>query len=367
MSNINQHNYEEFFLLYVDGELSATEKQAVEQFVQANPGLASELDMFQQMQLPAEIIVFDDKYRLYRNGIGEINQENYEEAFLLYVDNELALRSKEKVETFVLQNPALQEAFTLLKKTKLEPETIQFHNLKQLYRKEEKEKSIFYIGWQRIAIAASLLGITVLVWTLIPKNKISDRNFAKLGKNSLNSSYKSSILENTKAIAPSQNSRIQVSVNRIPGNNITNSTIQPVMGIESKPFKNEVNSLLANNEVTETSSQTIKGLTVPTDLPNKETIPSFSEKHLTEANAIANAETKYSSTIISSSDIIQKVVYKELETEDENKSIFVGSLEINKDKLRGFFRKAGSIFKSKNIPEDEKQDSSPTTNTRTLK
>ena len=124
MININQHNYEEFFLLYVDGELSATDKLAVEQFVQTNPGLATELDMFLQMQLPDETVIFDDKYRLYRNSIGEINQENYEEAFLLYMDNELTARTSEKVETFVLQNPALQEAFTLLKKTKLTPETI---------------------------------------------------------------------------------------------------------------------------------------------------------------------------------------------------------------------------------------------------
>jgi len=64
---INQYNYEEFFLLYVDNELSAADKQAVEQFVQANPDLAIELEMLKQMQLPAENILFTEKDGLYRN------------------------------------------------------------------------------------------------------------------------------------------------------------------------------------------------------------------------------------------------------------------------------------------------------------
>ena len=367
MININQHNYEEFFLLYVDGELSATDKLAVEQFVQTNPGLATELDMFLQMQLPDETVIFDDKYRLYRNSIGEINQENYEEAFLLYMDNELTARTSEKVETFVLQNPALQEAFTLLKKTKLTPETIQFHNKELLYKHERKEKPVFYIGWKRIAIAASLLGIALLAWTLIPENIDSNRSFVKLDKNGINDSPKHIILENPIAIAPAQSSEIQVSENHISENKIGKSVIQPAKRIKSVGLNNEVVRLFANNEVTETSSQKIKETTVSTDLPNKEAIPSFTEKHLIESTSLVNNETKYSSNLLPSSDVVQSVVYKELDTEYENKSIFVGSLEINKDKLRGFFRKAGSIFKSKNIPEDEKQDNPPSTNTRLLK
>ena len=365
MININQHNYEEFFQLYVDGELSAKEKQIVEQFIQANPGLATELDMFLQMQLPPETVVFDDKFLLYRNGIGEINHENYEEEFLLYIDNELALGSREKVETFVLQNPALQEAFTLLQKTKLEHETIQFHNKEFLYRNESKEKPVFFIGWQRIAIAASILGIAVLLWTLIPENIPSSQSFAKLEKNSSAILPQRLMLENPKVIVFSQNSGIHISGNRNKENYINNSVIQPVKSIETKGFNNVVKSLLANNEGTETTSQTIKGTTVSTELPNKEAIPPFSEKHLPES--ITNAETKYTSNILSSTNFVQQVVYKELETEDENKSIFVGALEINKDKLRGFFRKAGSIFKRKNVPEDEKQDSPTTLNTHLLK
>ena len=362
---INQHNYEEFFLLYVDGELSATEKQAVEQFVQANPDLGVELEILQQMQLPAETVVFDDKFRLYRNGIGEINQENCEESFLLYVDNELTARSREKVETFVLQNPALQEAFTLLKKAKLAPETIQFHNKELLYRNEPKEKPVFFFGWQGIAIAASLLGIAVLLWTLIPENIPSSQSFAKLEKNGSNVSPKRTIIENPKAIEFSQKAGIQFYENSQPENNLGNRIIQPVRRIEWEHFNNEVNRLLANNEVSLAATQTIKGTTVSTELPNKEAIPPFSEKHLPES--ITNAETKYTSNILSSTNVVQQVVYKELETEDENKSIFVGALEINKDKLRGFFRKAGSIFKRKNVPEDEKQDSPTTLNTHLLK
>jgi anti-sigma factor RsiW len=44
--NINRYNYEEYFLLYVDNELSAEERNQVESFVAANPDLEEELTMF---------------------------------------------------------------------------------------------------------------------------------------------------------------------------------------------------------------------------------------------------------------------------------------------------------------------------------
>ena len=36
---INRHNYEEFFLLYVDGELETAQRATVEKFIEQNPDL----------------------------------------------------------------------------------------------------------------------------------------------------------------------------------------------------------------------------------------------------------------------------------------------------------------------------------------
>lgn len=49
--NINRHNYEEYFLLYVDGELSYADRAQVEAFAAQHPDLAEELDMLREAVL----------------------------------------------------------------------------------------------------------------------------------------------------------------------------------------------------------------------------------------------------------------------------------------------------------------------------
>ena len=74
---INRHNYETFFLLYTDNELTQPERLEVEQFVQENPDLQDEFLSFKRLVLPPEDIHFDQKEGLFKN---EIQEEQVEAA-----------------------------------------------------------------------------------------------------------------------------------------------------------------------------------------------------------------------------------------------------------------------------------------------
>ena len=63
---LNQDNYENYLLLYVDNELSASEKAAVELLLASNPKLAQTLKALQAVQLKPEFVEFSDKSSLYR-------------------------------------------------------------------------------------------------------------------------------------------------------------------------------------------------------------------------------------------------------------------------------------------------------------
>lgn len=165
--NINRHNYEEYFILYMDNELSVDDRQMVEDFVRMNPDLKDELDVLLQSRLiPEKNIVFEGKEELLRNESGaSINLSNYEEWFMLYVDDELDPERKKEVDKFIAVNPTLKNEFTLLQKTRSHPEEIVFPYKEALYRKTEKVR-IVSIRWRRIAAAAILLfaiGITAVI------------------------------------------------------------------------------------------------------------------------------------------------------------------------------------------------------------
>lgn len=362
--SINQHNYEEFFLLYVDGELSAADKQAVEQFVKGNPGYAEELEMLQQMRLVGETVVFDDKAILYRNGSTAISLDNYEENFLLYVDNELSADAKEQVETFVLQHPAVQDQFTLLKQTRLVAEAIYFPGKELLYRKEEKKKPVLYMGWQRIAVAAAFIGFAILVWTLFPgENPTTEQTIVKQEPVVIpNTLEQKDVITPAKALAET--------------GIILNNRLVPLRGKNNTQQKNilvdnnKSPDLIARNNIQPQPALGVKENTVieKTDLietarPTQDL--SVERNSFTSTNIVQPKNN--ADEITADNFLAQPAVYKELDTDDEKKSLYLGSIEINKDKLRGFFRKAGSIFRSKARQQEEDRTEAGASNTRPSK
>ena len=131
-----------------------------------------------------------------------------------------------------------------------------------------------------------------------------------------------------------------------------------------------INSLLAQNNTDATSGGMKREeiISNPVDAGEK---TQFSQKTPSANATLANTDmvkADHTEETDNTERIAQQTIYKELDTEDEKKSLYLGSLEINKDKLRGFFRKAGSLFRGKaKQQEEEKTESATPSTTRSLK
>lgn len=157
--NINLDNYESFFLLYVDNELSAAERKSVEEFLGNYPYLQQEMDLFKETVLPVEENSFAFKAGLLKPVMPE---ELLQENLLLHLDNELAGEQKQHLENLLLKDDKLQKEWALLKRTKLETnEKVVFPDKSMLYRHERGKLVVGrFVRW---AVAAAVIGAGIFV------------------------------------------------------------------------------------------------------------------------------------------------------------------------------------------------------------
>lgn len=343
---INRHNYETFFLLWVDGELSIQDQKDVEEFIDKNPDLASELALLQDTKLPIDdSIIYLNKESLLKIESPSLSLSTYEDYFLLYIDNELSSKEKQEVELFVLQHPALQAEFLLLQKTILSQEIIVFDNKELLYKKEEDEKPVTYFNWRRLAIAAAIIGLIFSIWMIAPNNSVKQPNqqMAKVKNTFISSGNKTeqSISKDVVAVEPI----------------ILNGNLNSYIKKEAKAdVQNEIaitsNDLIASNNKTAISENT------QLETANTNSISEIGNNTLSIIDLTEKSKT-ITASLIDEPDqpsIIKQAVYRELDTDESSNSLYVGALEINKDKLRGFLRKAGTIFRSKSKQIEDKTD-----------
>ncbi|MEI9806666.1 MAG: hypothetical protein WDO16_01610 [Bacteroidota bacterium] len=144
---LNRHNYEEYFILYLDNELGSEDRREVELFAEENPDLKAELDILLQSKLtPDTGITFTNKESLLARDSSFINLNNYEEWLLSYIDNELTATETKDVERFITEHPAVKTELGLLQKTKLPFEAITFLVKNLCTAKKKKQRLWFFIG-----------------------------------------------------------------------------------------------------------------------------------------------------------------------------------------------------------------------------
>lgn len=357
MKTINRNNYEEFFLLYADNELDAGTKLAVENFVQQNTDLAIELDMLLQTKSLPEQIVFNDKDLLLRTEGNNINESNYQEYFLLYIDNELSAAKRGEVEKYVLQHPKLQDEFTSLKRAVLTPEIINYGDKKDLYR-TEKRRTIYLKTW-RLAAAAIFIGVCAVGFWLMEQPKqitpvavthpteIKTNPVAKPADtiqkqitNEQNTIAQQTLPSTQNKIGEKKiivKKKIEPVIIKHEENNIAQQ--QPSIQKENGSVNVQPDVIAKQNEQPVTTNNDVAMETIPSNT-HEQTVP---EKIPDETNTNDNGYKVYNAS------------YKELNTSDDNNSLHVGAFDLNKTKVKNLFKKAGRLFgnKQNNLADDD--------------
>jgi hypothetical protein len=171
---ITRNNYEEFFLLYVDDELSPADRHAVERFAGEHPDLKEELELLLQCRIkPDESPSFPDKASLLIPvsqvnlpiPAPQIDLNNYETWFLSFLDNELDAPSRQAVIDFLRRHPEKNKEWQQLQRTVSAPDlSVTFPDKGLLYRGEgQRRRKIAWLPFAGMAAAALILGAVGLL------------------------------------------------------------------------------------------------------------------------------------------------------------------------------------------------------------
>jgi hypothetical protein len=96
---IQRSNYETFFIDYYDGKLDEIRKEELFTFLEKNPDLKEEFELYGNVSLEANIdVYFTGKDKLKKDVL---TIYNYKTHFIAYFENDLNAKGKDEVETFL--------------------------------------------------------------------------------------------------------------------------------------------------------------------------------------------------------------------------------------------------------------------------
>lgn len=153
--DINRDNYEEYFLMYADNELTDSEKAELLLFLRDHKDLEAEFRMIlKTVATPAEIRLEHKDFLYKAQSVKGIRQDNYEEFFVQFHDGELSGTLKEDTLTFLNANLHLKATFDQLGSARLQPnESTVFEEKQVLYRNEPNVRVIRPILWTLLSAA----------------------------------------------------------------------------------------------------------------------------------------------------------------------------------------------------------------------
>jgi len=285
-----------------------------------------------------------------------INENNYETYFMSYIDNELIATERAAVEAFVLNEPKYAAAMAVFEKAKLHAPNVEMEDKiflyrfpemqasldsdfkKSLYRKEAPvRKIIFTPNLMRASFAiAAILIFFVGIQLFKTETIIKDKTALAITNNASTNSKQT---ENT--ILP--DNAPEASVNKI---NNTNNTIAESATANRAGFEDQA---IANNNMNTNIINTTEGLSRTSRENDSQNIlvAKFNEGKIS-AIAMETKATEEEKSIPS-----LPTNYKEIDTEEEDRTISIGMLEIDGAAFRGITRRVSALLKRNKIEKEK--------------
>lgn len=263
----------------------------------------------------------------------ELNQDNYENYLLLYIDNELTATERVAVEGFLASNPRYIKELEALQNAKISPTNTVYPDKNLLYRFEEMEaqldpsfkKSLYkktnstakLIEFKKRYIAYASIA-AVALWMLIGTSQVFNKTVL--------STTEDKPMITDQALAEPKMNKIELP------NYTTKAKALPKKS--SSQNKSIAETLLADN-----SLSIITNTNIPVSSTITETQPSIIE---TTNTASVNQENN--SSLVTEGKM-EKERFEEINTEDNDRVIYISNIELDGDKFRGVTRRIGAIFK----------------------
>lgn len=160
---ITRDNYESYFVDYLEGNLPESEIDQFLDFLNQNPDLKEELHQFEEVNLPEENIVFQDKQQLLRSSADA--KQLTENKVIAYIEGDMEIHESRAFEAYLEQHPELQKEYQQFEKTRLIPDlSIRYTAKNKLYHKPARTVVMTWVA-RAAAVVVLLWGISSLIQT----------------------------------------------------------------------------------------------------------------------------------------------------------------------------------------------------------
>lgn len=159
MTDITRHNYEEFFLDYLEGTLSSVQRVALEDFLTKNPDLKIELE---DMECP---VLSKANVQIDSESLKEIPyRESFDDFCVARMEGDLSIENEIAFDSFLEKNEAFKKENEIYKKTILIADSsLVFTDKDNL--KRSSRKVVFWWYFSRVGVAASIV-LLFSLWSI---------------------------------------------------------------------------------------------------------------------------------------------------------------------------------------------------------